>query len=370
MPLSSDYLGQYWELGQSISYSFNASSLGGYNFSSYYQSTFETAMSQWSSVANITFVETSNPWSADWVIGWDPAPDGYGGTLGWASNYDFDGDGVMESAEGDFSIIAMDIYDTSYFYTTAIHEAGHALGLDHIDHTSSIMATYENGLQGLTSYDVEVIQALYGAVGSTNADTTGTDGNDTLIGSSGNDTMWGADGQDTLSGGSGNDVLYGNKGVDYIIGSDGADSIFGGQNDGTPSGSPLAQRDGWDTISGGDGNDLLYGNHGNDILDGGDGWDTIFGGQNDDSIFGGSGSDDLYGNLGADSFVFTDSYEGFDYIHDFDTSEDKLQLVGSVSISTISSYSSSTYVGLSSGTTIKLVGVSISDATSITEYVT
>lgn len=367
MPISTDYTGQYWEFGQSISYTFNVVSVGGYEFSSDYQSTFETAMSQWSAVANISFVETSDPGSADWLIGWDSYSDGYGGALGWAVNYDFDGDGVMESSQYDFSIVMMDVYDTAYFYSTAIHETGHALGIAHIDHTSSIMATYENGLQGLTSYDVEVIQALYGAVGSS---AVGTEASDTLVGSSGDDTMWGADGQDTLSGGSGNDLLYGNQGVDYIVGSDGADSIFGGQNDGHPSGTPLARRDGWDTISGGAGNDLLYGNHGADILVGGSGRDTIFGGQNDDSIFGGTESDDLYGNFGADRFVFTDTYEGFDHIIDFDISEDKLQLVGSVSIATISTYATSTYVALSSGTTIKLVGVSISDASSITEYIT
>jgi Ca2+-binding RTX toxin-like protein len=303
MVQSSDYTGQHWEIGQSISYTFNVSSIGGYEFSSYYQSTFETAMSQWSSVANITFEETSDPWTADWLIGWDPYPDGYGGTLGWSASYDFDGDGVMESSQGDYSIIAMDVYDTSYFYSTAIHEAGHALGIAHIDHTSSIMATYENGLQALTSYDIEVIQDLYGAPGSSTTDIIGTEGNDTLIGSDGNDVMSGAGGQDTLVGWDGDDLIYGNKGEDILFGIDGHDTLYGGQNGGNPSGNPAALRDGIDTLYGAGGNDLLYGNHGGDYLDGGPGADTIYGGQDSDTIYGGSENDVLFGNLGSDIFL-------------------------------------------------------------------
>lgn len=370
MPQSSDFLNEHWEVGETITYSFNVAATGAGEFSSEYQSLFETAMAQWSSVASITFEEISDPWTADWIIGWDPYSDGYGGVLGWAANYDYDGDGVLGSSEFEFSQIAMDPGDTWSFYSTAIHEAGHALGLGHIDHTDSIMATFADGQEELTAYDIKAIQSIYGTEGSIVTQHVGTEASDLLVGSDARDTMWGGDGQDTLSGGWAGDLLYGNRGADHLVGAAGADTIYGGQNDGSPSGTPLAQRDGWDTISGGDGNDILYGNHGNDILEGGDGADTIYGGQDDDRIYGGLGQDDMYGNHGADTFVFTDAAEGFDYIVDFDITEDKLQIAGSVSITAVSPAIESTYVGLSSGTTIKLVGVVISDASSVIEYVT
>lgn len=369
MPQSSDYLDAHWQPGEAITYSFNVSALGAAEFSASYQSLFETAMSQWSAVAEITFEEISDPYTADWIIGWDPYTDGPGGVLGWALNVDFDEDGILGSSQFEFSQIALDPYDTWSFYATAIHEAGHALGIAHIDHTESIMATYENGLESLTAYDIEVIQSIYGARDSFTTEYTGTDAADTIIGSIAGDTMSGLDGQDTLSGGTGGDLIYGNKGGDLLVGGSGADTLFGGQNDGDPSGTPLAQRDGWDTISGGDGNDLIYGNHGNDFIDGGDGWDTIYGGQDDDSIFGGQGQDDLYGNAGADTFVFTDADEGFDYIVDFDISEDRLQLTGSVSVTATTGLSDATYIGLTSGTTIKLVGISVSDISAFTDYI-
>ncbi|WP_281685635.1 matrixin family metalloprotease [Thalassobaculum salexigens] len=370
MPQASDYLDAHWEVGQPITYSFNVGATGASEFSASYRSLFEAAMSQWSAVANITYQEISDPWTADWIIGWDPFSDGYLGVLGWAANYDYDSDGILGSSEFEFSQIAMDPNDTWIFYATAVHEVGHALGLGHIDHTPSIMSTFADGQEELTAYDIEVIQSIYGAGGTIVTQQTGTDVADILVGTGARDTLWGGSGQDTLSGGWAGDLLYGNRGTDHILGGAGADTLYGGQNDGTPRGAPLAQRDGWDTLSGGDGNDVIYGNMGSDVLVGGDGWDSIYGGQDDDSIFGGLGQDDMYGNRGADIFVFTDANEGFDYIVDFDVTQDRLQLVGSVSITSISPVTDATYVGLTSGTTIKLVGVSISDVSAFVDYVT
>lgn len=299
--LSSDYSGYVWQ-STTIKYSFDVGSFGYGEFSSYYQTVFESAMSQWSAVTNLTFVE-ADIYSADLVMLWDPQPDGYRGVLGWAAPYDADGDKLMENGQ-DIYYIGMDPYDTWSFYTTAIHEVGHSLGLSHINHTASIMGSYYNGaITGLTSYDIQAIQQLYGIKGDTIVGGSGTDslaGNDHIIGSSSADRLSGGDGSDTISGNAGNDLIYGNRNTDYLDGGSGNDTIYAGQNDGSPRGTPLAMRDGVDTVYGGSGSDRIYGNHGPDLLYGGSGWDTMYGGQDEDTIYGGSDSDRIFGNLGND----------------------------------------------------------------------
>lgn len=361
--LSSDFLGISWTT--SINYTFDAGSFGYSSFNSTYQAQFEAAIATWTDVANINFNETGAS-EADWVIAWEPSSDGTGGVLGTAYYIDVGNDGEMESGRDSVTIF-MDQADLQFFFTTAIHEVGHGLGLAHINHTSSIMSAFlDTSLSTITSYDIEVIQSLYGASGS--APTTnvavGTDAADSLFGTSADDILSGGDGSDTISGGDGDDILYGNKQTDLIVGGSGADTIFGGQNDAPESGSPLALRQGADTIYGGDGNDVLYGNHGGDLIVGDSGADTIFGGQDADTISGGAGYDDLYGNLGSDRFSYAASNEGWDYIFGYQ-SEDAIQLTGGVAVSGISVDSfGDTVINLSSGTRIDLIGYS--DSGSVT----
>lgn len=124
------------------------------------------------------------------------------------------------------------------------------------------------------------------------AETTGTPGDDILIGDAdanglegglGNDGLDGAGGVDTAfywqatsgvtvnlatgtaSGGEGNDTL---KSIENVVGSDFADTLSGDAND--------------NYLSGGAGNDVLTGGDGNDALEGGDGADTMSGGKGDD----------------------------------------------------------------------------------------
>jgi Ca2+-binding RTX toxin-like protein len=340
-----------------------------YEFSSRYETKFETAMAEWSSVANIDFQKTNNLFAADWLIGWGPAPDGRYGVLGWNYNLDRDQDGWLETGEGDRSFIAMDWWDTRYFDAVAVHEAGHALGLGHNNAESSIMTTYIGSLDAPTEADIAAVQDLYGARDVVVAEEEvtavatvqtgdqylvqqnsggrmdGGDGNDTMVGGiftdvmyagGGNDSMegntwndwlYGEAGADTIIGGSGNDRLYGNKGLDSIEGGSGNDIIYGGQNSGDPSGDPGALRDGVETLSGGVGDDLIYGNYGSDSIDGGSSDDTIYGGQDDDTIIGGSGYDRLYGDLGADSFVYSTKYQDSDWIYDYEPGEDRVVLL-------------------------------------------
>ena len=360
--LSSDFLGFTWTT--TINYSFDVSSLGYSSLDATYQAQFEAAMATWTNVADITFVETDAA-SADWVIAWEPSSDGTGGVLGTAYYSDVGSDGEMVSGT-DTVTIFMDRADTEYFFTTAIHEAGHGLGLDHINHTSSIMSSYlDTSLSTITAYDIEVIQSLYGVTGSTvSTAIIGSADADSLFGTSAADVIRGYSGSDLISGGAGDDLMYGNKNTDYLVGGSGADTIYGGQNDGPESGSPLALREGVDTIFGGDGDDILYGNHGSDLIFGDSGADTIFGGQDSDTISGGAGYDDLYGNLGADKFLYSASNEGWDYIHGY-AAEDAIQLSGGVTATSVTVDSfGDTVINLSSGTRIDLIGYS--DSSSVT----
>ncbi len=132
--------------------------------------------------------------------------------------------------------------------------------------------------------------------------TTGTSGNDSLVGISrddawGNDTIFAGAGDDTISSGKGVDRISGEKGNDWISAGSGRDTLYGGDGNDTihaDEGDDLAYGgNGSDSISGGDGNDRLYGDAGNDLIFGGAGNDVLYGGAGDDALDGGLG-DDVY----------------------------------------------------------------------------
>jgi hypothetical protein len=90
------------------------------------------------------------------------------------NNYSIAGDITFNTGQV-FNINGLD-YD---LYTVALHELGHALGLDHSDTTSAIMyPNYEGVDYGLYADDVSGIQSIYGARpadGSNNTYATATD---------------------------------------------------------------------------------------------------------------------------------------------------------------------------------------------------
>ena len=152
----------------------------------------------------------------------------------------------------------------------------------------------------------------------------GGDGNDTLSGNAGNDRIEGRDGDDDISGGDGNDVLVGGNGAGTINGGEGRDRLLGGAgNDVMDAGAGddrLTGNDGDDTMSGGEGDDDLDGNNGDDVLLGGSGEDDIFGGEGNDTIDGGGEDDEIFADEGRDVVFGGDgedeiwAYEGSDQI--------------------------------------------------------
>ncbi|MEH2331815.1 calcium-binding protein [Nostoc sp.] len=222
----------------------------------------------------------------------------------------------------------------------------------------------------------------------------GTNGNDSIAGDNQNNQLSGNNGNDTLNGGLGIDTLNGGAGDDtYIVdttldtiteaANSGIDTVRssvnytlganlenlrlreGGNITGTgnslnnflfgnTSNNTLNGRVGDDTLDGSNGDDILNGEDGNDSLQGGPGNEILNGGSGNDILIGtfpgsplppGLGeTDTLTGGPGADRFILGDAVNIFyddnnsvnpgfgDYatIIDFDSSQDQIELKGSL----------------------------------------
>ena len=208
------------------------------------------AFDVWSQVAPVTFVEVTDAADVDIRLGWAPL-DGLGGQVGYTWLVGFPNPvegqaGRIGSAEIIFD--AAEVWDFAKepdltrpsFYATAIHEIGHALGLDHTPEGSlSMMAAFQAEITELQGVDVDGIQALYGTLGepsSSDDRISGTSagdvidslaGQDTVSGLMGNDELRGGPGDDWLDGGIGNDILNGGPGFDiaYFSGTQAAYSL-------------------------------------------------------------------------------------------------------------------------------------------------
>jgi Ca2+-binding RTX toxin-like protein len=173
-------------------------------------------------------------------------------------------------------------------------------------------------------------------------------GNDTIRTYAGNDRLFGGDGNDLIAAGEGGDTLGGGMDNDSLFGSDGNDLLDGGLNN--------------DRLVGGNGNDSLVAGSGADSLKGGLGNDSLNGGEGDDTIVGvvpGISSarelDVLTGGAGRDTFVLGDCSDIYysdsdplttgesDYalITDLNTSEDFIQLHGSIEQYTLDFFTTS-----------------------------
>ncbi|MEQ1946557.1 MAG: matrixin family metalloprotease [Bryobacteraceae bacterium] len=139
------------------------------------QSEILRAMTEWSNYVKVTWSQAASATSLRTVTvlfatgsHGDATPfDGKGGVL--AHTY-YPSPPNSESTAGDMHFDDAETWrigaDTD-LYSVALHELGHALGLDHADDPSAVMYPYYHPVSGLASLDIASIQALYAPTGAT-----------------------------------------------------------------------------------------------------------------------------------------------------------------------------------------------------------
>lgn len=281
----------------------------------------DRAFDEWASFANIDFLEVADAADVDIRFGLEII-DGPGGVLA-----------ITESAteagapnQALFSDIYFDVDDLFLFdqgasdpdfFIVALHEIGHALGLEHEDSVPAVMNSFiDLSLVGLLEDDIAGIRFLYGDAVPGGVAIVGSDGNDVVTGTDAAETISALAGDDLVYGNGGADLIYGNQGADVIYGNPGGDLIYGGQDGDLIYGG----QDG-DTIYGNLGDDDIFANLGDDIVFGGQSNDLIHGGQGDDEIIGNKGDDLLVGGLGADVLTGGEGADIF-FVDEFDVITD------------------------------------------------
>lgn len=304
------------------------------------------ALSMWSSVANLSFTEITEP-SASGVIrlAQSSVPD-----TAWAylpANIERGGD-VWFSYHYDYTDPHWQTYGDYAFYTM-VHELGHALGLKHPGNysssdTSPYMSTSLDAIQYTVmsyysypgasldtfpaaasypqttmAYDIAAIQYLYGANFNYNAD-------DSWYSFSPTDakifrTIWDGNGSDAYdaSAYSTGVVLRLEPGAWSVLSNDQlADLGNGVKAPGNVMNAFLYQNDSRSLIEnavGGSGGDTLCGSAGDNSLSGGDGSDQLWGEGGNDVLTGGTGADAFWwGHSDGNDSLAAESAAGLDIL--------------------------------------------------------
>jgi len=295
----------------------------------------------------------------------------------------------------------------NYYFATALHELGHALGLKHSQETGGVAnvavpAAHDNSEYTVMSYrsyagapltgytaesygfsqtymanDILALQTLYGANYATHSENTVYAWSPTTGQMFINGVAQLAPGNG--AGGSANRVfetIWDGNGVDTYDLSNYTTAVTINLNPGASSITSATQlaylgnghyaagniynaylfngdvRSYIDNAIGGSGNDTIIGNAIANTLNGGGGNDTLSGGDGNDRLIGGFGVDNLTGGAGADTFVFafgeSSAASGLhDRITDFVSGLDRIDLSGIDAISGTGAYDLFNFIGAS-----------------------
>lgn len=127
------------------------------------------AFDAWSAVSGIVFQEVADGPDSQIRLGVD-AIDGRGDTLGQATYWWMSGRSLEAAAIAFDSGDLVDAWMSTTpppssqwsFYSTAVHEIGHAIGIPHLAEPDAVMYPYANGTTTLTAADVAEVVARYG----------------------------------------------------------------------------------------------------------------------------------------------------------------------------------------------------------------
>lgn len=325
---------------------------------------YRLAFEQYENVADVVYVEVQNRHEADFrIITYNGTPGPGASLLGRASPPGEESAGQMEFNAGDERYTEAGLTQGGFFFTTLLHEIGHAHGLAHPHDNggrSSVMRGAGGGTGGiggdygdfglsqgvftvmsyndafdlrpdgaapddaanfgwvgtLSPLDIAVIQDKYGVNEEANT------GDDVYVLKDANErgafyqAIWDAGGKDSVQYvGVKNAVIDlraatlqyeegGGGRVSYIESVQGGFTIANGvtvENASSGAGNDvLTGNAANNTLSASYGDDQVFGGAGGDTIRGGEGQDRLFGEDGNDTVSGGEGLDDLFGGAGLD----------------------------------------------------------------------